>query len=314
MNERIVEVPETVFEGFLNREAYSLFRSFAAYEGWHQAMGILRVFWASGGERLGLVGVYMDGEPVAVARVLRVPFYERKRWGEQARERGEIQDILLAFPEEHILARLIEAAETLLQKHGITAFGVSSWIPEQWPLLERIGLRPYARSVLLGWATDRPLRKSGHPKVVVRPATSRERSLLRRIQESSWGFFIPPDFAQQEVLIAWIGDTPVGSVYLNRSTCNLDFGVHVVRERWRQRVGTALLEAARRRCLAWGAARMTVVRVLRALTHINPADRRAWCFYRVCGGELLREVRGFRRKKRPRPLPIPGLPTCGSVS
>jgi GNAT superfamily N-acetyltransferase len=79
---------------------------------------------------------------------------------------------------------------------------------------------------------------------------------------------------------------------------------------WQQRVGTALLEAARQQCLAWGLPRMTVVRVLRALTRINPTDRQAWCFYRACGGELLREVRGFRRKKRPRPLVVPELPRC----
>jgi len=111
--------------------------------------------------------------------------------------------------------------------------------------------------------------------VAVRPTTPDQRSLLRRIQQSSWGFFISPDFDRQEVLVAWLGDEPVDSTYLNRATGNLDFGVHVVRERWRQWVGTALLEAGRQRCLAWGLSRMTVVRVLRALTRINSGDRQA---------------------------------------
>jgi len=52
------------------------------------------------------------------------------------------------------------------------------------------------------------------------------------------------------------------------------------------------------------------VRVLQALTTINPSDQQAWCFYRACGGKLLREVRGFRRKQRPRPLASPELPAC----
>ncbi|HID63433.1 MAG TPA: hypothetical protein EYP49_11950 [Anaerolineae bacterium] len=96
--------------------------------------------------------------------------------------------------------------------------------------------------------------KAGKPDVVVRPATPEQRSLLRRIQQASWGFFIPPGFDRQEVLIARLGDQPVGSTY--------------------------------------------------------PSDRQAWCFYRACGGELLREVRGFRHKNRPRPLVVPELPDC----
>ena len=305
-----IEIPETAFETLLQTRADPLFTTLAAYEAWHQEMGILWTFWASGGERLALLGVEEDGRLVAAARLLRVPFHERKRWGGEGEERGEVQDIALARPDEGLLAALIEAAEGLFQAQGLTAFGVSAWMPEQWPLLERRGLSPYKRSVLLGWDVARPLPKTGNPDVIMRPATPDQRSLLRRIQQSSWGFFIPPDFDRQEVLIAWLGERPVGSAYLNRATGNLDFGVHVVRERWRQRVGTALLEAARQRCLAWGLRRMTVVRVLRALTRINSTDQQAWCFYRACGGELLREVRGFRRKKRPRPLVLPELPLC----
>jgi len=304
----VVEISEAAFERFLRTRADPLFSTLIAYETWHQEMGILWAFWASGGERLALLGVEEDGRLVAVARVLRVPFHERKQWGGQGESRGEVQDIALIHPDERLLGALIGAAKELFQAQGLTAFGVSAWNPQQWPLLEHRGLSPYKRSVLLGWEVARPLPKEGNPGVVVRSATPDQRPLLRRIQQSSWGFFIPPDFDRQEVLIAWQGDEPVGSTYLNRTTGNLDFGVHVVRERWRQRVGTALLEAARQRCLSWGLRRMTVVRVLRALTRINPNDRQAWCFYRACGGELLREVRGFRRKQRPRPLVLPGLP------
>jgi len=273
-------------------------------------MGILRTFWAAGEERLALLGVEEEGQLVAVARALRVPFYERNQWGGQGEARGEVQDIALARPDETLLALLLAAAEDLFQAHGLTAFGVSAWVPEQWPLLKRLGLSPYKRSVLLGWDVAHPLPKTGNPDVVVQPAAPEQRPLLRRIQAASWGFFIPPDFARQEVLVAWLDDRPVGSAYLNRATGNLDFGVHVVREMWRQRVGTALLEAARQRCLAWGLPRMTVVRVLRAMTRINPTDRQAWCFYCACGGRLLREGRGFRRKRRSRLLALPELPSC----
>jgi len=306
----IVEVTEPAFEAFLQAQGDPLFTTLTAYEAWHREMGILWTFWASGGGRLALLGVEEDGRVVAVARVLCVPFYERKQWSGEGENRGEVQDIALARSDERLLAALIEAAEDVFRAHGLTAFGVSAWVPQQWLLVERCGLSPYKRSVLLGWDLTRPLPKTGNPDVIVRPATPDQRPLLRRIQQSSWGFFIPPDFDRQEVLIAWLGERPVGSTYLNRVTGNLDFGVHVVRERWRQRVGTALLEAARRRCLAWGLRRMTVVRVLRALTRINRADRQAWCFYRACGGELLREVRGFRHKQRSRPLELAALPGC----
>jgi len=304
------EISETAFEALQQTQTDPLFTTLTAYEAWRQEMGILRTFWTSGEERLALLGVEEEGRLVAVARLLRVPFYERRQWGSQGEERGEMQDVILVRPEEELLAPLIEAAEEVFRAHGLVAFGVSAWVPQQWPLLERLGLSPYKRSVLLTWDVARPLPKTGNPEVIARPATPEQRPLLRRIQQSSWGFFIPPDFDRQEVLIGWLGDEPVGSVYLNRATGNLDFGVHVMRESWRQRVGTALLEAARQRCLAWGLSRMTVVRVLRALTSINPSDRQAWCFYRACGGELLREVRGFRRKKRPRPLKLPELPLC----
>jgi len=269
------EISEIAFEALLQARADPLFTTLTTYEAWRQEMGILRTFWASGEERLALLGVEEDGRLVAVARALRVPFHERKRWGGEGEGRGEVQDIALARPEEGLLAALLEAAEELFQAHGLSALGVSAWAPQQWPLLEQIGLSPYKRSVLLGWDVARPLPKAGHPDVVVRTAAPDQRPLLRRIQAASWGFFISPDFDRQEVLVAWLGDEPVGSTYLNRATGNLDFGVHVVRERWRCRVGTALLEAGRQRCLAWGLSRMTVVRVLRALTRINPSDRQA---------------------------------------
>jgi len=79
------------------------------------------------------------------------------------------------------------------------------------------------------------------------------------------------------------------------------------REFQRRRVGTAILREALRLCRERGARRMLVTRVLRAITKINESDQVALRFYLDCGGEILREYRGFRRKKRPRPLQIPPL-------
>ena len=138
-------------------------------------------------------------------------------------------------------------------------------------------------------------------------ASPEMKSILRRIQQSSWGFFIPPDFDREDVLVAFLREQPVGSAYLNRLTHHLDFGVHVTREFQRRRVGTVLLREALRLCRERGAQRMFVTRVLRAITKINENDRIAVRFYLDCGGAILREYRGFRRKKCPRPLEIPPL-------
>ncbi len=306
----VPQVAPTDFERLYRLQGDPFFTTLADYEAWHRGMSLLRIFWASGGERLRLVGVKEGGRLVAAARLLRVPFYERKAWGSKEEARGEIQDLALLRPDQRVLALMMRGAEEAFQEFGLAAFGVSAWNPKHWPVLEEIGLKPYKRSIVLGWEVARRLPKEGNPAVVVRTASRDQRALLRRIQQSSWGFFIPPDFDHHKVLVAWLDDEPVGSAYLNRNTGNLDFGVHVVRERWRQRIGTAILEAARQWCLSWGMPRMTVVRVWRALTRINPHDRQAWCFYRACGGHLLREVRGFRRKMRPRAVVVPDLPDC----
>jgi len=52
---------------------------------------------------------------------------------------------------------------------------------------------------------------------------------------------------------------------------------------------------------------MYVVRVLRTLTKVNEADKIALRFYTACGGRILREYRGFKRKVRKRDLRLPPL-------
>ena len=91
------EISETAFEALQQTQTDPLFTTLTAYEAWRQEMGILRTFWTSGEERLALLGVEEEeGRLVAVARLLRVPFYERKQWGSQGEERGEVQDVITA--------------------------------------------------------------------------------------------------------------------------------------------------------------------------------------------------------------------------
>ena len=295
------------FESFVRRFEDPLLRDVVEYERWKGELGLLRTFWAGKETRLAFLGLEEGQNLQGVLRVLKVPFSERKRWGGKGGERGEIQDIFLHPFDAEGLKALLVGAERVLSHNGLLDFGISEWKEPYWEILERLGFSPYARSVLIAWDTEREIPKAGNPDVEIRFASLEMKRVLRRIQQSSWGFFIPPDFERQDVLLAFLDGQPVGSAYLNRSTHHIDFGVHVRREFQRRRVGTALLREALRLCRERGAQRMFVTRVLRAITKINESDRIAVRFYLDCGGAILREYRGFRRKKRPRPMKIPPL-------
>ncbi len=176
-----------------------------------------------------------------------------------------------------------------------------------WSALRELGLGVYARSVIMYWDTRREVPLEGNPRVVIRRASRKDLPALREIQRNSWGFFIPPDFSRQEVLVALYEGKPAGSVYVNKFTGNLDFGVHVKKEYQRLRIGTALVKAALEVCRSLGFKQMFVVRVFRALTKVNPADKVALSFYRACGARVLREYRGFREKRRAKELDVPDL-------
>ena len=72
-----------------------------------------------------------------------------------------------------------------------------------------------------------------------------------------------------------------------------------MRERFQRRgVGSSILSEALRWFRERGFGRMTVVRVLRSIYRVNPGDVKALRFYHACGGRVLREYRGFRKKSR----------------
>ena len=261
-----------------------------------------------GVEELGYLGLKRSGGLIGVLRLLRVKiaFHGHGAW-RGLRERGEIQDIFLSRWEKNYLQNLLSRAEKTFSRYGLKDFGISEWKPESWKSLEECGFSPYARSVLITWDLEEEIPKQGNPDVEIKPASRSDLSKLRKIQLRSWGFFIPPSFKHHLILIAYLRGEPIGSAYLNPHTGNIDFGVHVVKEFQRMRVGAAILRSARKVFLDLGFRRMFVVRVLRALTKVNESDRIALSFYMGCGGKLLREYRGFRRKAKPRKLDIPPI-------
>jgi len=70
----------------------------------------------------------------------------------------------------------------------------------------------------------------------------------------------------------------VGATYLNPSSFNMDYGVHVAREFWRRRIGTRLLKEALDVARSEGAELLSVVRMLRSKAGTS-SDRRAIAFY-----------------------------------
>ena len=279
------------------------------YMAWRRGLAVLKVFWASEEVGHGFIAAEEDGRILAAARAYRTPvyFHQKSHW--RVEVRGEVQDIHLAEHSEEAMEAILEASEAYLSISHMS-LGVSEWRSTYWSLLESCGLSPYSRSVLITWPSSKRIPKTPNTEVKVKLASPGEKKLARAVQTRSWGFFIPPDFSAQYVLIALLDGKPVGCAYVNKATGNIDFGVHVAREHQRKRIGTALLEKARRIVESLGLRWMTVVRVL-ALTKLRESDTVALSFYTACGGRLLREYRGFRRKLRRRKLTIPPLPELG---
>ncbi len=107
-----------------------------------------------------------------------------------------------------------------------------------------------------------------------------ELRIFQQVQKRSWGFFIPPRIGDHVVVLALLDEIPVGLAYLNRRNFNLDYGVHVVRELWRRRIGTKILRESMNLVKKLGGRFMSVIRVLRSL-RMTSSDRRAISFYRA---------------------------------
>ncbi|MCI4438360.1 GNAT family N-acetyltransferase [archaeon] len=139
-----------------------------------------------------------------------------------------------------------------------------------------------AKSILYFWDV-RSRVLEGNSKVKIVKLFEWNESYLktfRKIHKKSWGFFIPPRENDHIVILAYLGSTPVGMAYLNKNNFNIDYGVHVVKEFWRNRIGTRVLEETLEVAKQMNASYVSVVRVLRS-TKILSADRRAISFYKA---------------------------------
>lgn len=110
------------FEGFVRRFEAPLLQDLSDYERWKGALGLLRTFWARKEIRLAPLGLEEGHKLRGVLRVLKVPFFEGKRWGGEGKERGEIQDIFLQSFEVEGLKALLAGAEETLAQEGLSAY------------------------------------------------------------------------------------------------------------------------------------------------------------------------------------------------
>jgi len=276
------------------------FASFSDYESWKLEMGILKTFWCGEEELLGYLVARESGEILGFARALKVPvyFFEKRRWPGLA-ARGEIQDIVVSENKSFkVCWALLSSASQLFAEAGLEAYGVSVWRGKDIVMLAKLGLKPYARSVLMSWNTSHRVGKVNE-NVSVEVASPSDIKVLRSIQKRSWGFFIRPNFEKELVLLAFLGKEPVGLAYLNKRTGNLDFGVHVVPEHRRKYVGSTIVTEALKLCRKLGFERMYVVRALR-LTKFSTADKVALQFYTSTRARVVRFYYGFREARKGR--------------
>jgi GNAT superfamily N-acetyltransferase len=300
---RVEEIPEKDFWNF-TKSFDTSFQSLDQYEKWKQELSILRDGWIRKSERLALLGAKTNGKLIGIMRILRVPFYERKSWGfgenENEKERGEIQDI---YPKGfECLQLMIDEAEKIMYKNALSTFAISDW--RNWDLLKDLGFGIYSRSVLLHWDTTAQI-SGGNNAVEINFGTKKD--VLEEIQKSSWGFFVSPVFKKQDIVLAFLKGEPVGCAYLNRFSGNIDYGVHVKKEHQRRGIGTSILKSALNYYRKRNFKRMFVIRNFRSITRVNESDRGALKFYIDCGGEVLREYRGFRMKRQSRKIRAPDI-------
>ncbi len=242
------------------------------FQAWYAAAGLLKIFWA---KPLARIQAALQGPEVCRLEIV---------WTVRRKPRP---------------ARL-----WLVQDPAV----LTPPAPEDPPTLalfpedahNRLAVAVQARSMVYLWPARAPA-PPGNSRVRVRVLdTWNEADLaaLRQVQRASWGFWIPPVAGTHRVLLAVLESEPVGLAYWNPKNGNLDFGIHVARPFWRQRIGTRLFSEALGLTRKAGLPYLTVVRVFRSLRQApgtpplwgTAADRRALAFYRFLGPKVRRLV------------------------
>jgi len=231
------------------------FMGFDEFRLWYDELGKLMIFWA---KKLSDISMIHEDDIL----LFEVSWLVRRR----------IKKAVLAFTD--VRDKVNEAIELLKEYKDYTRIFI---IPED--ILVDLDFVD-RRGVLYFWDTSAStLEPNVELRVVVLSKWSDyEVDIFRRIHKRSWGFFVPPRPDDHLVVLGFLGDEPVAMAYLNVHNFNIDYGVHVIRDYWRRRIGTRILREVLKLADEMGAERVSVVRSLRS-KKVSASDRRAVNFY-----------------------------------
>jgi len=232
--------------------------NFNQFVDWYRELGKLKIFWAKQLNSVKLVSA--DGEKCLI------------EIGWAIRRHVERAIMIIAKDSNVDLEMLRKTSNRYMDTTKLVM------IPEVDTLT------PYeinARSILYFWsqASD-TLEPNSEARIITLSTWSDDDvETFKQVHKKSWGFFIPPRKEDHIVVLAYLNDAPVGMAYLNKNNFNIDYGIHVIRSHWRNRIGTRILRETLDLGKKLGAKHISVVRVLRSLK-ISSSDKRAILFYR----------------------------------
>lgn len=227
---------------------------------WYSELSKLKIFWAKPLKNIKLVTFNKEKSLVETEWVVR-----------KHAEKAII-----------VIARNPNEASEMLRRHGARYLSVTKLVmlPEECMLNSSYGVN--ARSILYFWDKDsRILEPNNEVRVVALfDWGDVDIEIFKGIHKRSWGFFIPPRKGDHIITLAYLNDAPVGMAYFNKNNFNIDYGIHVIRDLWRKRIGTSILREILNLEKKLGAEYVSVVRWLRS-PRISSSDKRAISFYRA---------------------------------
>jgi len=195
--------------------------NFNQFIGWYRELGKLEIFWA---KQLNSVKLVSADEEKCLMEI---------EWAIRKHTERAIMTV----------AKDSNKASEMLRKSSNRYMDATKLV--MIPETDALNL-PYeinARSILYFWSqTSNTLEPNNEARIITLSTWSDDDvEIFRRIHKRSWGFFIPPRREDHIVVLAYLNDAPVGMAYFNKNNFNIDYGVHVIRNLWRNRIGTRIL-------------------------------------------------------------------------
>jgi len=233
--------------------------NFDQFVDWYRELGKLKIFWAKQLNSVKLVSA--DGDKC----LIEIEWVIRRR----------VERAIM------IIAKDSNVALEILRKTSNRYMDTTKLV--MIPEVDMLN-PPYevnARSILYFWSQSSvTLEPNSEARIITLSTWSDDDvETFKQIHKKSWGFFVPPRREDHIVVSAYLNGEPVGMAYLNKNNFNIDYGIHVVRSLWRNRIGTRILRETLDLGRKLGAKYISVVRVLRSLK-ISSSDKRAISFYR----------------------------------